>query len=65
MGAVHSSTDFNSLQEVNKLEIQKEKAKDDDQRREVERRLEQKSLERDLADVKWVRQRTTFKVTCY
>ena len=56
MGAVHSSTDSNSLQEVDELEQQKEKAKDDDQRREVERRLEQKLLENDLAQAKWVRQ---------
>ena len=65
MGVVHSSTDSNSLQEVEELKKQKEKAKDDDQRREVERRLEQKLLERELAYAKWVRQRTTFKVTCY
>ena len=58
MGVVHSSTDSNSLQEVEELEIQK-KAKDDDQRREVERRLEQKLLERELANAKAVRQRTT------
>ena len=65
MGVVHSSTDSNSLQEVDKLEKWKKEAKDDNQRRAVERRLEQKLLERELADAKWVRQRTTFKVTCY
>ena len=53
------------LQEVKELEEQKERTKDDDQRRELERRLEQKLLENDLADAKWVRQRTTFEVTCY
>ena len=62
---IHSSTDSNSLQEVDELEIQKVKAKDDDQRRELERRLDQKLLENELANAKWVRQRTTFKVTCY
>ena len=56
MGVIHCSTDSNSLQEVEELKKQKEKAKDDDQRREVERRLEQKLLERDLARAKWVRQ---------
>ena len=56
MGVVHSSTDSNFLQEVDELEQQKEKAKDDDQRRELERRLEQKLLEKDLAQAKLVRQ---------
>ena len=64
MGVVHSSTDSNSLQEVDELEKWKKEAKGDNQRREV-KRLEQKMLEKELAHVKWVRQRTAFKVTCY
>ena len=57
MGVVHSSTGSNLLQEVEELEKQKKEAKDDEQRREVERRLKKKSLERDLAEAKHVRQR--------
>ena len=56
MGVVHSSTDSNSLQEVEELKKRKKEAKDDNQRREVKRRLEQKLLEKDLANAKWVRQ---------
>ena len=62
MGVVHSSTDSNSLQEVEELEKLKKETKDDDQRREVERRSEQKLLESELVQTKWVRQRSTFKV---
>ena len=65
MGVVHSSTDPNFLQEAEELKKQKKEAKDEDQRREVERRLEQKLLECELAHAKLVRQRPTFKVTCY
>ena len=56
MGVVHSSTDSNFLQKVNKLE--KKEAKDDDQRREVEQKLQIKELERDLALARFVRQTT-------
>ena len=56
MGVVHSSTDSNFLQEVEKLEKQKNEAKDDEQRRDIDRRLELRTLERDLADAKKVRQ---------
>ena len=34
----------------------KKEAKDDDQRREVEQKLQIKELERDLARARWVRQ---------
>ena len=54
VGVVHSCTDSNFLQEVEKLEKQKKEEKDDEQRREVER-LEQKLLEKDLANAKYVR----------
>ena len=57
MGVVHSSTDSNFLQEVEKLERQKNEAKDDDQKRDIGRRLEQTSLELDLARAKRVRLR--------
>ena len=59
---VHSSTDSNFLQEVEELKKQKERTKDDDQRREVERRIDQKSLERGLASAKEVRQRKTINI---
>ena len=55
MGVVHSSTDSNFLQEVNKLEKQKKEAKDDDKRREVQQKLKLKALERDLTLAKEVR----------
>ena len=58
MGVVHSSTDSNFLQEVENLEKQKNEAKDDEQRRDIDRRLELRTLERDLANAKWVRQIT-------
>ena len=57
MGVVHSSTDSNFLQEVKELEKQKKEAKDDDKRRE---KLELKTLESDLALVKWVREKFNF-----
>ena len=56
MGVVHSSTDSNFLQEVGELEKQKKEAKDDDQRREVEQKLQIKELERALAEARAVRQ---------
>ena len=56
VGVVHSSTDSNFLQEVEELEKQKKEAKDDDQRREVEQKLQIKELERALANARFVRQ---------
>ena len=44
------------LQEVEKLEKQKNEAKDDEQRRDIDRRLELRTLERHLANAKHVRQ---------
>ena len=55
---IHSSTDFNFLQEVRKLEKQKD-TKHGDQRREIERILEQKLLQRDLSNAKVVSQEYT------
>ena len=55
MGVVHSSTDSNFLQEVDKLEKRKKEAKDDDKIREVQQKLELKSLEKDVAFAKQVR----------
>ena len=54
---VHSSTDSNFLQEVDKLEKQKKEAKDDDKRRDLTHKLKLKTLERDLAEAKGVRYR--------
>ena len=59
MGVVHSSTDSNFLQEVDKLEKQKTEAKDDDKRRDLTQKLELKTLERGLALAKHVRYRET------
>ena len=56
MGVVHGSADSNFLQEVEELEKQKKEAKDDDQTREVEQKLQIKVLERDLANARRVRQ---------
>ena len=55
MGVVHSSTDYNFLQEVKELEEQKKETKDDDKRRDLTQKLELKTLERDLADARYVR----------
>ena len=55
MGVVHSSTDSNFLQEVAKLEKQKKEAKGDDKKKEVQQKLELKTLERKLALAKQVR----------
>ena len=49
MGVFHSSTDSNFLQEVEKLEKEKNKAKDDEQRRDIEVNVTLKMLEADLA----------------
>ena len=55
-GCGHSSTDSNFLQEVWELEIQKEKAKDDKQKKDIEGKLSLKMLERDLVGAKYVRE---------
>ena len=55
-GCGHSSTDSNFLQEVEELERQKKEAKDDNQEKDIERKLSLKTLERDLAEAKWVRE---------
>ena len=55
-GCGHSSTDSNFLQEVEELEKQKEEAKDDKQKKDIEGKLSLKRLERDLAKAKWVRE---------
>ena len=55
-GCGHSSTDSNFLQEVGKLERQKEKAKDDKQKKYIEGKLSLKMLERDLAEAKKARE---------
>ena len=55
MGVVHSSTDSNFLQEVEKLVKQEKESKDDEKKRDVQQQLQLKTLERDLACAKWVR----------
>ena len=52
MGVVHSSTDSNFLQEVDKLVKQKKEAKDDNKRQQKQELI---TLERDLAVAKQVR----------
>ena len=42
---------------MEELEEQKKEAKDDDQRRDLQQKLELKTLERDLAEANYVRQR--------
>ena len=51
---IHSSTDSNFVQEVKELEKQKE-AKDEKHNKDIEGKLSLKTLERDLAEAKWVR----------
>jgi hypothetical protein len=41
---------------VKKVEKQKEEAKDDKQKKDIEGRVTLKTLERDLAEAKWVRE---------
>ena len=55
-GCGHSSTDSNFLQEMVKLKKQKKEAKDDKQKKDIEGKLSLKTLERDLAWAKWVRE---------
>ena len=56
MGVVHSSHDTIYIQEVKQLEEQKNEAKDEE-RKVIEKKIAIKSLERDLANSKKVRQR--------
>ena len=57
MGVVHSSHDTNYVQERGKLGKQKNEAKDEEGRKVIEKKIAIKSLERDLAHSKRVRQR--------
>ena len=41
---------------MEELEKQKEEAKDDKQKKDIEGKLSLKTLERDLAEAKWVRE---------
>ena len=52
----YSNTDSNFLQEVERLEKQKEEAKDDKQKKDIEGKLSLKTLERDLARAEFVRE---------
>ena len=64
-GCGHSRNDSNFLQEVRELEKQKEEAKDDQQKKEVEEKLSLKTLERGLAEAKWVRDRDILAIMIY
>ena len=55
---VHSSPDTNCVQEVQQLEKQKNEAKDEKEKEEIEKTLDLRSQEKGLADSKMVRQRT-------
>ena len=57
MGVVHSSHDTIYVQEVERLKKQKNEAKDEEGRKELEQQVKLKTLERDLAASKMVRQR--------
>ena len=57
MGVVHSSHDTLHVQEVGQLVKQKNEAKDEEGRKELEQQVKLKSLEKDLAVAKQVRQR--------
>ena len=57
MGVVHSSPDTNCVQEVQQLEKQKNEAKDEKEKEEVENKLKIRTLERNVAYSKMVRQR--------
>ena len=52
----YSSTDSNFLQEVKELEKQKEEAKDEKHNKDIKGKVSLKSLERDLAYMKSVRE---------
>ena len=55
---VHSSPDTNCVQEVEQLEKQKNEAKNEKEKEEIEQTLVLRSQERQLAYSKWVRQRS-------
>ena len=57
MGVVHSSHDTIYVQEVEQLKTQKNETKDEEGKKVVEKKIAIKSLERDLAASKMVRQR--------
>ena len=67
MGVVHSSHDTIYVQEVKQLEKQKNEAKDEEERKVIEKKIAIKSLERGLARSKWVRQKLNFTtdVVCH
>ena len=69
MGVIHSSHDTLYVQEVERLEKQKNEAKDEEGRKKLEQQVKLKSLERDLADSMAVRQRNltlyTTDVVCH
>ena len=52
MGVVHSSHDTIYVQEVEQLEKQKNEAKDEEGRKELEQQVKLKTLERELAGSK-------------
>ena len=56
MGVVHSSPDTNCVQEVDQLEKQKNEAKDEKEKEEIEKTLDLKQEEYNLTKSKWVRQ---------
>ena len=58
MGVVHSSPDINCVQEVEQLKEQKNEAKDEKEKEELDNKLKIKTFERNLALSKMVRQRT-------
>ena len=57
MGVVHSSHDTIYVQEVEHLEKQKNEAKDEEERKELEQQVRLKTQESHLANSKRVRQR--------
>ena len=57
MGVVHSSPDTNCVQEVRQLEKQKNEAKDEKEKEEIEKTLVLKREERNLALSRMVRPR--------
>ena len=56
MGVAQSSTDSSFLQEVEELEKQKKEAKDEKHNKDIEGKVSLKSLKKDLAYAKWVRE---------
>ena len=58
MGVVHSSPDTNCVQEVEQLKKQKNEAKDEKEKEEIEKTLVLRSQEKKLTYSKAVRQRT-------